>query len=191
MNRVMVFIALTIFQLVGPAWGASYLLHLKNGNELRTSYYWEEGDEIKFYVYGGVAGIQKGLIRRVTTSNVNSKEDTSKNKELEKLQTPLGLSDQKSKESPQIQSGKNESQPSGNAEKGEALDFDYYREKKAALKEKLEDALERNREAIARQDQEAKESTRKEYLKFSQQIMDLGDELKSKNKGVLPDWWVE
>jgi hypothetical protein len=76
-------------------------------------------------------------------------------------------------------------------EKGEVIDFDYYRETKTALKEKLENALQRNREATARQDPDAKESTRQEYLEFSKQIIDLGDELKRKNKGVLPDWWEE
>jgi hypothetical protein len=191
MNKLIVFIALMIFQAAGLTWGASYLLHLKNGNELGTSHYWEEGDEIKFYVYGGVAGIQKGFVSRVTTSNVNYKEDTSDKEFLEKSRTPLVLSGPKSKESSQIQIGKRERQSGGNAEKGEVVDFNYYRERKAALKEKLEDALQRNREATARKDQEAKELTRKEYLEFSQQIIDLGDELKRKNKGMLPDWWEE
>jgi hypothetical protein len=191
MNRLIVFIALIIFQGASLTWGASYLLHLKNGNELRTSHYWEEGDEIRFYVYGGVAGIQKGFVSRVTTSNVNYKEDRSDKEDLEKSQTPIVLSGPRSKGSPQIQIGKKESQSGGNAEKGEVVDFDYYRERRAALKEKLEDAILRNREATARKDQEAKELTRKEYLGFSKQIIDLGDELKRKNKGVLPDWWQE
>jgi hypothetical protein len=191
MKTLIIFIVLIIFQTPGLSWGASYLLHLKNGNELRTSYYWEEGDEVKFYVYGGVAGIQKGFVSRVTTLNANYKEDTSYKNDLEQSRTPLGLSDRKPKESRQTQIVERESQSSGIAEKREMVDFDSYRERKAALKEKLEDALQRNREATTRQDQEAGKSTRKEYLEFSKQIIDLGDELKSKNKGILPDWWNE
>jgi hypothetical protein len=86
MNRVIVFIALIIFQTAGLTWGASYLLHLKNGNELRTSHYWEEGDEIKFYAYGGVAGIQKAFVSRVTISNLNYKEDISSKEDIEKTE---------------------------------------------------------------------------------------------------------
>jgi hypothetical protein len=194
MNRLIVFIALIIFQAAGLTWGASYLLHLKNGNELRTSHYWEEGDEIKFYIYGGVAGIQRGSVTRVTTSNVNGKDDSrykEDKEDIEKSQPSIGISGPKSKGSVQSGSSERESKASADAEKSEVIDFDYYREKKASLKEKFEDALQRNREAIARKDEAAKELTRKEYLQFSQQIIDLGDELKRKNKGVLPDWWQE
>jgi hypothetical protein len=191
MNRLIMFIAMMIVQASGLSWGGSYLLHLKNGNELRTSYYWEEGDEVKFYVYGGVAGLQKGFVSRITPLNANYKEDTSYKDNLEQSRTPLVPSDLKSKENRQPQIGDRVNQSNRNAEKREVVDFDAYRERKAALKEKLEDALERNREATARQDQEARESTRKEYLEFSKQIINLGDELKSKNKGVLPDWWEE
>lgn len=191
MNKLILIIVLMICQSWSLVWAASYLLQLKNGNEIKTSHYWEEGDEIKFYAYGGVAGIQKGLVSKVTTSNVNDKEGTSNNKGLENNETSSVPSGRKSNESPQIQTGKNESQSGGNPVKGEAVDFDYYRARKAVLKEKLEQALQRNREAITRQDQEARESTRKEYLEFSKQIMDLGEELKKKNKDVLPDWWDE
>jgi hypothetical protein len=192
MNMLIVFMALIVFQPTGVTWGASYLLHLKNGNELRTSHYWEEGDEIKFYVYGGVAGIQKGFITRVTIWNWNYKEHIGdKNEDPEKSRPPSVFSGPKSRESPQIGMGEKESKSGGNAEKDEVVDFDYYRERKAALKEKLEDALQRNREATASKDLRAKELTRKKYLEFSRQIIDLSDELKKKNKGVLPNWWEE
>lgn len=191
MNKLIVFIGLIIFHAAGLTWGASYLLHLKNGNELRTSHYWQEGDEIKFYIYGGIAGIQKGFVTRVTISNLNYKEDTTFKEDVEKSRTPAVMSSPKSKESTQNQISARESNSVGNAKEGEVIDFDHYRERRAALKEKLEDALQRNREATARKDREAKDLTRKEYLEFSRQIIDLGDELKRKNKGVLPDWWEE
>jgi hypothetical protein len=191
MNKLILFIALIICQEAGLTWGASYHLQLKNGNEVRTSRYWEEGDEIKFYIYGGVAGIQKEFVTRVTISNLDYKEETTPRGDIEKSSAPLSISGQKAKESATIRSGETESTARASSEKRQAIDFDYYRERKAVLKEKLEDALQRNREAITRQDQESRESTRKEYLEFSKQIMDLGDELKSKNKGVLPDWWNE
>jgi hypothetical protein len=191
MNRLIGIILLIIFPLWSFVWSASYRLQLKNGNELKTSHYWEEGDEIKFYVYGGIAGIQKGFVTKVTISDLKYKDDTLLKEELEQNRTPSALSGPKPSESFQVRDSERENKSSGVTEGSEATDFDYYREKKATLKAKLEDALLRNREATARKDAKAKELTRQEYLKFSRQIIDLGDELKRKNKGVLPDWWKE
>jgi hypothetical protein len=191
MNKLILFIVLIIFQTTGLTWGASYLLQLKNGNEVRTSRYWEEGDEIRFYIYGGIAGIHKGFVIGITKSNLNGKEKTVGKEDKETSQNPLAIGAPKSKESDQTRSSETAGKASGSVEKGEMIDFDYYRETKTTLKEKLENALQRNREATAKQDPDAKESTRQEYLEFSKQIIDLGDELKRKNKGVLPDWWEE
>jgi hypothetical protein len=191
MDKLTVFIALIIFQTTSLTWAATYQLHLQNGNELRTSYYWEEGDEIKFYVYGGVAGIQKEFITRVTITKFNSKEDTGYKEEVVGSQTSSHRSGQKSTENSRYQAGDSDSTAEGSAQQGEVVDLKYYRQRKAILKEKLEDALQRNREATARQDQDAKEQTRREYLDFSKQIIALGDELKKRNKDVLPDWWEE
>jgi hypothetical protein len=195
MNKLILFLTLMLFPSWSLVWAASYQIQLKNGSEIKTSHYWEEGDEIKFYAYGGVVGIKKGLISKVTTSNVTYKEDLSSNDDLEKNRPPSVPSGPKSKESAQTRAGDTASRTdiSGgkSGEKSEAIDFDSYRERKVVLKEKLEEALQKNREAITRQDLKARESTRQEYLEFSKQIMDLGDELKRKNKGVLPDWWDE
>lgn len=190
MNKLILFIALIICQPSGLTWGATYHLQLKNGNEVRTSGYWEEGDEIKFYIYGGVAGIHKEFVTRVTISNLDYKEEPASKGDIEKSSAPLNISSQKAKESATIRSSETVSTARGSSER-QVIDFDDYRERKSTLKGKLDDALQRNREAITRQDQESRESTRKEYLEFSKQIMDLGEELKSKNKGVLPEWWNE
>jgi hypothetical protein len=191
MNKLIMFIGLILVKTTGLTWGESYLLHLKNGNELRTSYHWEEGDEIKFFIYGGVAGIQKGFVTGVTLSNWNYKEGQSFKENIEKSRVPLVPGGPKSKEISEIQGGKSETKSGKATEKVAAVDLDYYRERKASLREKLDDALQRNREATAKKDQQAKDLTRKEYLEFSRQIIDLGDELKRKNKGLLPDWWQE
>ncbi|MGH7793222.1 MAG: hypothetical protein ACREOB_12985 [Thermodesulfobacteriota bacterium] len=191
MNRVIVFIALIIFQAASLTWGASYLLHLKNGNELRTSHYWEEGDEVKFYVYGGVAGLQKEFVTRVTTSNLNYKEDATYGENGEKGKSPPALRGPNSGGEIHTQGSGSEDKSKGKTEKTEVIDIKYYSERKATLKEKLAEALEKNRQATSRKDQEAKKATRQEMLKYSQQLHDLQDELKEKNKGSLPDWWKE
>ncbi|MBT3368943.1 MAG: hypothetical protein HN416_17505 [Nitrospina sp.] len=37
----------------------AYLIHLKDGRDITTHAYWEEGDQIKIKQYGGVVGISK------------------------------------------------------------------------------------------------------------------------------------
>src|SRR5882724_13190593 len=133
MNKLILFIALMICESWTLVWAASYQIQLKNGNEIKTSHYWEEGDEIKFYAYGGVAGVQKGLVSSVTTSNVPYKEDSSFKENLEKSRDPSVVSDPKSKESAQTRTGETavRTDISGgkSGEKSEAIDFDSYREK--------------------------------------------------------------
>jgi len=43
----------------------SYIIHLKDGREFTIDRYYEEGDQIKFKRYGGVIGIEKGLVREI------------------------------------------------------------------------------------------------------------------------------
>jgi hypothetical protein len=195
MNKLILFLTLMLFPSWSLVWAASYQIQLKNGSEIKTSHYWEEGNEIKFYAYGGVAGIQKGLVSRVITSNLPYKEDSSSKEDLEKSRNPSGLSGPKSKESAETRGSEIAGRTDGSGEQtgstGGTVDFDYYRERKSAIKENLDNAIQRNEEAKARQDQEATASTRKEYLEYSKQLLDLGDDLKKKNKGVLPDWWKE
>jgi hypothetical protein len=191
MYRLVLLLGLIVLQPTSLTWGSSYLLHLENGNELRTSYYWEEGNEIKFFIYGGVVGIQKGFIAKVTFSDWHSKRGQSNKENSQESQTSSNTSSPTLKGMPQDHTMKKEIASESDSEKGRLIDFEYYRQRKASLKEKLEDALQRNREATAKKDKQAKDLTRKEYLEFSRQIIDLGDELKRKNKGLLPEWWEE
>ena len=49
---------------------SSYLVELMNGNQLIIYAYWEEGGQIRFYSYGGVVGVQKGLVREIKETNL-------------------------------------------------------------------------------------------------------------------------
>ncbi len=185
MNTLILFIALMIFQSCSLVWAASYQLQLKNGNEIKTSHYWEEGDEIKFYLYGGVVGVPRANVVGIKSSIANYQE----NKDM--IPSETVVKDQKVEDNTKNQIDNREGKIRQDAEKSAAIDPNYFREQKAALKDKLDDALERNREATRRKDQEAKATTRQEMLKYSQQLYDLEDELKEKNKGILPHWWTK
>ncbi|MBW2558496.1 MAG: hypothetical protein JRD69_06665 [Deltaproteobacteria bacterium] len=165
---------LSFLALAFPVTGdAAYLIRLKNGGEFKTLRYWSEGDQIKFYIYGGVAGVQKDSVRKIekaASENIIYKKSQSRQKAAE---IPPGTNDRKD--------GKPEEKP----------DIDYYKEKKALLIVKLDESLERIREATRNKDPKSKEKARDEMKKISAEIYALTDELKEKNKGELPEGWWE
>lgn len=168
-TMILFFLALTF-----PATGAAaYLIRLKNGGKFTTFKYWSEGNQIKFYIYGGVAGIKKDSVRKIektASENIIYKKLQSRQKMAE---IPPGTNDRKDE--------KTEEKP----------DIDYYKEKKALLTVKLDESLEKIREATRNKDRVAKEKARDEMKKISAEIYALTDELKEKNNGKLPEGWWE
>lgn len=53
---------------------AASLIHLKNGRSLIAEQHWEEGNEVRFYLYGGMVGIQKDFIQKIEQSDLAIKE---------------------------------------------------------------------------------------------------------------------
>jgi len=55
------------------AWGATqavqedtlFIVHLKNGKQLRASRYWEVGEDYRFEIFGGVVGLEKRDVARI------------------------------------------------------------------------------------------------------------------------------
>jgi hypothetical protein len=48
---------------------AAYLIKLKNGAEFITARYWQEGKQVMFDTYGGVFGVEKDLIIKISASD--------------------------------------------------------------------------------------------------------------------------
>ena len=48
---------------------AAYVIKLKNGSELVTSRYWQEGGQILFDTYGGVFGVDKAFVAKIEASD--------------------------------------------------------------------------------------------------------------------------
>ena len=42
-----------------------YIFHLRNGSQVQTAYYWEEGNEYRLERFGGVVGLNKSDVVRI------------------------------------------------------------------------------------------------------------------------------
>lgn len=64
--KILTPIIVIIIFLIYPAIGFSYYyIHLKNGRGFETYQYWEEGEQIKFYIYDGIMGVPKDSVKEI------------------------------------------------------------------------------------------------------------------------------
>ncbi len=56
-----------------PVGFSSYLIQLKNGGHLLTTHHWEEGNQIMFYYYNGIAGVSKDAVSQIKTTSPDTK----------------------------------------------------------------------------------------------------------------------
>lgn len=164
MNRsipVAVFLFSLVFAGIGDA---AFRIELKDGKEFITDKYWEEGGQIKFNYYGGVVGVAKDSVGKIEKTTAPARTGTAVTTAPDEIRTKEGTAQ---------------------------VDIESYREKKSELKRRFDEASEKYREALRRQDLAGKEKASEEMREFSRQAYDLADEVKEKNKGVLPDWWEE
>jgi hypothetical protein len=133
---------------------------------------WEEGDDMKFFIAQGTAGVPKALVKRIKTS-----EKSSKHKSDIRHETGHGQSS-------------HEKNDGGDMKHQEGASH-AYREKKLALTSNLDDARKKYLEATAEKNLDAQQGALEEMREVSKRIYALADEVKEKHGGVLPAWWNE
>jgi hypothetical protein len=169
-----------------PALGnASYIIRLKNGGQLYTPAYWFEGRMIFFYCTGGTAGMERSEIDRIerdkTEYNLGSVGGN-----IEKKAPPPPPKTEKAQDPEKALQA---AEPAKKVE--EKVNIEAYKSKKDQMSVELDEITERMRKATRQKDDAAKEKAKEEMRKISAQIYNLTDEVKNKNKGVLPDGWWE
>jgi hypothetical protein len=193
--KSLISLSTVLFFLVPSLAGSNpYSIQLENGGQFITSQYWEEGNQIMFSIYGGIAGVQKSLVKSIKELKLmyRAKDESRVSKSSGNDQKTSGPEKVENKEpvkgdSSTLAGTINKKQ--GEKQSTEGMDFEYYRGAKMRLRAQFDQAREKYLEASSNKDPEAKELARKEMIEFSRQIYDLADELKRKNNGVLPDWW--
>ena len=160
---------------------ADYIIHLKSGRQFVTERYWEEGGEIKFHFKSGVLGVPKEAV----VSIVEVAQVTPQKEEPRSEEAPPGEKEETKKVTEEVK--KTEKKEEKKAEDTKPID-EYWTQKKA-LKVKLDEALNRLREATRNKDKAAKNKAREDMRKFSKEIYKLTDEVKKINNGKLPEYW--
>ena len=181
---VLILFAVLAFPLLSYA---SYIIHLKGGGQYITTKYWEEDDQIKFFVSGGAMGIDKDTVRKIEKSNLAPDEDDTVN-------APERVSPQVDRFPENTIKGN--ALPPGSASKEgkesqkEKINIQDYKKKKDQMTVELEGWIDKVKEANSRKDYEAKHKAEEEMRKVSGEIYKLTDEVKEKNEGKLPEgWW--
>ena len=163
---------ITIVFLICPSiCFSSYLIELKNGSTFITNHYWKEGRQIKFYYYGGVVGVEKDLVRKIGESDLPYKEEIIE--QVTSQTTKISDKDL----SPETDMT------------NEDIDVEFYKNAKKDLMDNYKKEKNKLDKAIIDRDKIAKREAKKEIKEIHDELSDLSNELKSKNKGVLPNWW--
>ncbi|MBA7566408.1 hypothetical protein ES708_08099 [subsurface metagenome] len=172
-KSILITIVLSFLALAFPSTGdAAYRIRLKNGGEFKTLRYWNEGDQIKFYIYGGIVGIAKDSVRKIekmAPGNILYGRSASYRKTAKISSKTNDHGDEKTK-----------------AE----IDLSSYTDKKRQLDAELKSAKDRLREAIKDRDAEANQRERKTLKKIRNEIYVLTKEVRGMNEGKIPEgWW--
>ena len=196
MRKLIVLVSsVSVALLLCPSFGAaSYLIRLNNGGQFVVSQYWEEDAQLKFYSHGGVVEIPKRSVAKISETNVAYGAGTDSGFEAtveDKVKQEPTIAPSGKGQIPSQDDALRKKTRSTRKNKDEVIDFEYYQKKKWLLKAKVDEALERFREASSNKESQAKREAIQDMTRISDQIFDLADELKQKNGGVLPYWWED
>ena len=140
---------------------SSYLIELNNGSKFIAYHYWKKDNLIKFYYYGGLVGIPKDSIFKISESEKEFREEI----DSKKTATEFKKKDKK-------------------------INFDDYKNKKISLVKRLKNQQKKLEQNISRGKAEMWIERRKRKIKdIMSEIDSLAKELMEKNNEILPDWW--
>ena len=180
MKKFILIIVIIAFFICPSVCFSSYLIELKNGSTFITNHYWKEGRQIKFYYRGGVVGISKNLVQKISESDLPYKEEVVEQKAPPTPDVP--------EVAPKEAGGKADKKTDVESKE---IDVEYYQRMNEELWDKYRDAKERYDQSKLHRDEFVGNEAKKEIKEALDKLTELSRELKKKNKGVLPDWWKE
>jgi hypothetical protein len=161
---------------------SAYLIELKNGTQFVTGHYWEEGDQVKFNLYGGTAGFNRDIIKSIqkTDKPYDYEEPEAKPEEEQaaapEAETPTGGAIAPKAATPEIP-------PITEDQK-----FIFLGQKEN-IKSGMNEVDAAFRTARENSDTKGMRAQREKLLKYHDEIQGLFEEVKKANNGKAPDWW--
>lgn len=154
----------------------SHVIKLKNGNQFIIYEYWEDGGQIRFYSYGGVVGVEKGLVREIKEANLAYiiEEPKPPKKWNNQVETKDDSASEHEKKTLLPDPG----------------DKAFLEEKRLVMMSitSVSDAF---REAKAKNNRKQMEKERKKLLALQTELSNLFKEVRGIHGGQVPSWWDE
>jgi G3E family GTPase len=177
------FLAITLIFSASLCW-AAYVIHLKDGRNITTHEYWDEGDQIKIKQYGGVVGIAKDDVVSIEETDdvrsvvVKSAPEKEKKEETETAESPAEKKGE----------GKQNQKQGGEAAKKEKMP-DQPAQKKPA---KEKNAFEKELDSLKKRFEKVESMTKEELYQFDKDLLGLRNKiLRAGLGGVYADQIVE
>lgn len=175
---------------------AAYVIHLKDGRSFTTPEYKEEGDQIKFYRYGGLIGISKDQVKEIEEI-----EDLPEEKE-EAVAGKAEVGSKKRPAEPQKENGvkqttAGEKTEAGTEEGGEKTKqeetdkIDVLLEEKRYLEREIKRIYSKFKEAKSKADKKTQQGYFQELKSLRGKLLELEQKVKAVSGGKLPVWWRE
>ena len=173
------YLQLIFILTIGLLWASicmsSYLIELKQGTLFITDEYWKDGNQIRFYNHGGIIGIDKRQIKRITVA-------TSEN--LVEEQNPANQENAQEfvKKNTMIKQ-ETESVSAPDPKRKAIL------EEKKYFTTEIKSLIAAIKKAKEKDDKEHVQEQRKKLLSLHVELQDLRDKIKKANEGKIPAWW--
>jgi hypothetical protein len=171
---------------------AAYLIHLRNGRQVRTFHYWQQDHRIMFYTAGGVGGVAASAVLQIQTIDDPPEADLPHAAEPKAADTAeekaADIAEPKAADAAEPKAAKTAA-AHREREQTPPFDLEASRHQKEALKSQLDTALERYRAASSAHNREEKAKLQAELTALSKQLFDLTDAVKQQHQGRLPEGW--
>ena len=156
------------FGIALPATGfPSSLIELKSGAKFVTSHHWEEGEFIKFYLYGGIVGFKKHQIKQIQPTDMSPILQAHPSDEKLSAQSTASV---------EIAPPQQKKTPSPQTEKNK------FKKKQAELQKQIAATLDALKKAKAESNSQRMKAERNKFLNLKGELKALQDELTKKTE---------
>ncbi|MCF8104749.1 MAG: hypothetical protein K9K64_04655 [Desulfohalobiaceae bacterium] len=174
-SSISILIVIILYFAVPPCFG-SFIIHLKNGREFVTNQYWEEGDQVKFFRYGGEVGVARDLISGI---------EEEKGVLLKERETEWPADSLPQDEPP----ADGPAREAANATTAATPDKAGVMQEKKRLVQERGRLVSAFRQAKTAGKKEEKDRYWQELLDVQESISGLRKQVLENNQGKLPGWW--